>query len=79
MKVGITMEEEHPKLKDFKTCLKGSAGGMGLGVNGRGKTRSQSFGPEPFQNFRTGFYFCSAHLGLRLIPTVHHFSTKNLS
>ena len=37
---------------------------MGLGVNGRGKTWSQSFGPELFENFRTGFYFCSAHLAI---------------
>ena len=27
MKIGITIEEEHHKLKDIKTCLKGSVGG----------------------------------------------------
>ena len=31
-------------------------------MNGRGKSGSQSFGPEPFENFRTGFYFRSARL-----------------
>ena len=36
VKVGVTTEEEHPKLKDFKTCLKGEGewgdcGGVGLG------------------------------------------------
>ena len=36
VKVGVTTEEEHPKLKDFKTCLKGEGeqgdcGRVGLG------------------------------------------------
>ena len=29
MKVGITIEEEHPRLKDIKTCLNGRVGGGG--------------------------------------------------
>ena len=44
------MEEEDPKRFQnmFEVVL-----GVGLGVNERGKTGSQSFGPEPFENFRT--------------------------
>ena len=39
---------------------------VGLGVKGERtrKIESQSFGPEPFENFGTGFYFRSA----RLVP-----------
>ena len=35
---------------------------VGLGVKGERtrKIESQSFGPEPFENFGTGFYFRSA-------------------
>ena len=38
---------------------------VGLGVKGERtrKIESQSFGPEPFENFGTGFYFRSARLG----------------
>ena len=37
---------------------------VGLGVKGERtrKIESQSFGPEPFENFGTGFYFRSARL-----------------
>ena len=48
---------------------------VGLGVKGERtrKIESQSFGPEPFENFGTGFYFRSARLAL---PPNKHVEIK---
>ena len=54
---------------------------VGLGVKGERtrKIESQSFGPEPFENFGTGFYFRSARLGWRSFPTGYFGLTHSIS